>query len=80
MIANVENAASGAGITRETGDALLKSRRRRHDDGQPRVGQARGALLHRRRAPPAAAAEHGVRRAGPRRVRRPHGGRAARSA
>ncbi len=56
VIANVENAAAGFGITREIGDELLDVRRRRDDLRQSHLGQERGAHVHRRGAAPAAAA------------------------
>ena len=66
VVANVENAAGGFGITREIGDSHRGLRRRRHDVGQPHLGQEGGGGLRRRRASPAAARELPVGRAGPR--------------
>ena len=48
VIANVENAAGGFGITREIGDALARLRRRRDDVRQSHLGQEGSARLHRR--------------------------------
>ena len=69
VIANVENAASGAGITRETGDALLTSGVDVMTTGNHVWDKREALVLHRRRAPPAEAAEHGGRRSRPRCVR-----------
>ena len=67
VIANGENAAGGAGITRENMLEILSARRGRDHDRQSRLGQARDARVHRQRAAAAAARElsgrHARRRA-----------------
>ena len=57
VIANGENAAGGAGITRENMLEILVGRRRRDHHRQSRLGQARNARVHRQRAAPAAAGQ-----------------------
>ena len=70
VIANVENAAAGFGVTPDIADDLFVVRRARDDRRQSHLGQEGDRSLLRRPAAAAAAGELPGRHAGPRRLRR----------